>query len=59
MIVKLTYTNSLAQPVTLRSNIASEQPLQAGQRLEVTFELQPGVDGVADLALVCEPAPEA
>lgn len=55
MIVKLSYTNSLPIPVVLRSNIASQQPLEAGQSVEVMFELQPEPDGVTELVLVCEP----
>ena len=57
MIIKLDYTNRLPVPVVLRSNIASEQPLQPGQGLEMTFEMHEGEDGVAILTLVCEQAP--
>lgn len=56
MIVKLTYTNALSVPVQLRSNQATGQPLQPGQPLEMTFDMQPDKDGVAQLILICEPA---
>lgn len=55
MLVKLTYTNSLRVPVLVRSNQATGQPLDAGQSLEMTLDLDPDVDGVADLVLVVEP----
>lgn len=55
MIVKLVFTNALPVPVRLYSDQATAQPLQAGQTLEMMFDLQPDADGVADLVLVCEP----
>lgn len=55
MIVKLVFTNGLAVPVLLRSDQATGQPLQAGQALEMMFDLQAGLDGIADLVLVVEP----
>ena len=55
MIIKLHYTNGLPEPVLLYSDLATAQPLQAGQSLEMTFALEPDADGVADLVLVCEP----
>jgi hypothetical protein len=56
MIVKLNFTNNLDVPVTLLTNQATGQPLLAGQALEMTFELQPGPDGIADMVLICQPA---
>ncbi len=56
MIVKLHYTNGLPEAVLLYSDLATAQPLAAGQSLEMTFALQEDADGVADLVLVCEPA---
>jgi hypothetical protein len=53
MIVRLTFTNALGMPVELRSNVASDQPLQPNQSLEMTLELHEGADGVAKLQLVC------
>lgn len=55
MIVKLTYRNELPVPVLVRSNQGTGQPLLAGQALEMTFDLDAGPDGVADLVLVVEP----
>ena len=55
MIVKLTYRNQLSMPVLVRSNQGTGQPLEAGQSLEMTFDLDPDADGVADLMLVVEP----
>lgn len=55
MIVKLTYTNALAVPVLLRSNMGTGQPLQPHQPLEMTFQLEPDAQGVAQLILICEP----
>jgi hypothetical protein len=55
MIVKLTYTNDLGIPVSVRSNLGSAQPLVAHQTLEMTFSIEPDADGVADLVLICEP----
>lgn len=55
MIVKLTYRNEQQVPVLVRSNQGSGQPLEAGQALEMTFDLEPGADGTADLVLVVEP----
>lgn len=52
MIVKLTYTNDLAVPVLVRSNQGTGQPLLPHQALEMTFDLEPDADGVADLVLV-------
>ena len=55
MIVRLTFTNALPVPVELRSNVASDQPLQPNQSLEMTLELHEGADGVAELQLACAP----
>lgn len=55
MLVKLTYTNALTVPVLVRSNEATGQPLEAGQSLEMTFDLDRDRDGVADIVLVVEP----
>jgi len=55
MIVMLTFTNRLSVPVELLSNMGTGQPVQAGQSLEMTFELQDVEDGVGDLVLICEP----
>ena len=43
MIVKLNFTNALPVPV------------EAGQALQMTFQLEDGEDGVGDLVLICEP----
>jgi len=55
MIIKLNFTNKMPAPVLVRSNMASGQPLAPNQQLEMTFEMQPGEDGVADLTIICEP----
>jgi len=55
MIVKLTVENGLAHAVLVRSNMATGQPLVAGQSLEMTFELHEDDDGAADLVVVVEP----
>jgi len=55
MIIKLNFTNKMPVPVLVRSNMASGQPLAPNQQLEMTFEMQPGEDGVADLTIICEP----
>jgi len=55
MIVRLTFTNALPVPVELRSNVASDQPLQPNQSLELTLEMHEGEDGVAELQLACAP----
>lgn len=56
MIIKLTYTNALAQPVLLRSSEATGQPLVPGQTLEMTFAAtDPDSDGVVEFKLICEP----
>lgn len=57
MIVKLSYTNNLPIPVTLMNNQGTGQPLLPRQSLEMTFDMEPGPDGVADLILVCYPEP--
>jgi len=55
MIVRLTYTNAMPVPVEIRSNVASDQPLQPSQALELTLELHEGADGIAELQLACAP----
>jgi hypothetical protein len=55
MIVRLTFTNAMPVPVEIRSNVASDQPLQPQQSLELTLELHEGADGVAELQLACAP----
>ena len=55
MIVRLTFTNAMPVPIELRSNVASGQPLQPNQSLEMTLELHEGSDGVAELQLACAP----
>ena len=55
MIVRLTFTNAMPVPVELRSNVASDQPLQPQQSLEMTVEIHEGADGVAELQLACAP----
>lgn len=55
MIVRLVYQNALPIAVLLRSDQATGQPLQAGQSLEMVFDLDPDADGQATLTLVCEP----
>jgi len=55
MIVRLTFTNATPVPVELRSNVASDQPLQPRQALEMTLELREGSDGIAELQLACAP----
>jgi len=55
MIVRLTFTNAMPAPVEIRSNVASDQPLQPNQALELTLELHEGADGVAELQLACAP----
>ena len=57
MLVKLTYQNGLAIPVLVLSNQATGQPLEAGQSLEMTLDLEPDADGVADLFLEVVRAP--
>lgn len=59
MIVKLTYTNDLPIPVSVRSSMGSAQPLVAHQTLEMVFDLQEDEDGNADLVLICEPGGQA
>jgi len=39
----------------LYNNQGMAQPLVAGQSLQMTFEMQPGDDGVAELTLICRP----
>lgn len=53
MIVRLIYNNRLPIDVVVHSNMASDQPLVAGQSLQWTMEVQPGDDGVADIELSC------
>ena len=55
MIVKLTYTNDLPIPVSVRSNLGSAQPLVAHQTLEMVFSLTVDEDDTAELVLICEP----
>jgi len=55
MIVRLTFTNAMPVPVEVRSNVASDQPLQPRQALELTLELHEGSDGIAELQLACAP----
>ena len=55
MIVRLTFTNALGMPVELRSNVASDQPLQPQQSVVMTLELHEGADGEARLQLACVP----
>jgi len=55
MIVRLTFTNAMPVPVELRSNVASDQPLQPQQALEMTIEMHEAEDGVAELQLACAP----
>ena len=55
MIVRLTFTNAMPVPVELHSNVASNQPLQPNQSLEITLELHEGTDGIAELQLACVP----
>lgn len=55
MILRLTITNAMPVPVEFRSNVASNQPLQPNQELELTLELYEGTDGVAELQLACAP----
>ena len=56
MIVSLEITNRLQEQILLRSNMGSGQPIAPqGGSLAMTFELQPGDDGVAHLVLVIEP----
>ena len=57
MIVRLTFTNAMPVPVELRSNVASDQPLQPQQSLELTLEIHEGSDGLAELQLACAPLP--
>lgn len=57
MIVKLTFENQLNIPVLLRSDMATGQPLQSHQTLEMTFSLEPDPDGIADLLLIVEHGP--
>jgi hypothetical protein len=57
MIIKLIYGNRLPIPVELHSNLASRQPLIAGQELEMTFELHENEDGVAEIILNCMQVP--
>ena len=55
MIVRLTFTNAMPVPVELRSNVASDQPLQPQQSVVMTLELHEGADGEARLQLACVP----
>jgi hypothetical protein len=55
MIIKLSYTNNLDVAVTLMNNQGTGQPLLPRQKLEMTFDIEPDADGVADLILICEP----
>lgn len=55
MIISLIFTNGLNTPVLLCSNQASDQPLVAHQSVQVMFELQPGEDNIARLALSVQP----
>lgn len=56
MILRLTYHNYMPIDVVFNSTVASDQPLVAGQSLELMVELQPGNDGIADLEISCVPA---
>lgn len=51
MIVRITFVNSLPHSILVESNQASDQPLEAGQSLQITTELHEGPGGVADLRL--------
>jgi len=55
MIVRLTVTNDLPAPIEIRSNMASNQPLQPHEALQMTLELHEGADGVAEVQLACAP----
>jgi hypothetical protein len=59
MIVKLTYTNDLPIPVSVRSSVGSAQPLVAHQTLEMVFDLKEDEDGTTELVLICEPGQAA
>lgn len=56
MIVKLTFTNAMPVQIEVRSNVGSDQPLMPQQAMAMTFELQPGPDGTAELQLAVAPA---
>jgi hypothetical protein len=49
MILRLTFVNNMPADVVVTSNQASDQPLVAGQSLQLMVEMQPGSDGIADL----------
>lgn len=59
MIIKLTYTNDLPIPVSVRSSMGSAQPLVAHQTLEMVFDLPEDEDGTTELILICEPGGRA
>lgn len=56
MILRLTYYNYMPIDVVVSTNVASDQPLVAGQSLQMMVEMQPGNDGIADLEISCVPA---
>lgn len=55
MIVKLIFENQLPVPVLLRSDMATGQPLEPHQTLEMMFNLEPDADGTTELMLIVEP----
>lgn len=55
MITILHFENQLNIPVLVRQNMATGQPLLPHQTLEMTFDLEPGDDGNAELILIVEP----